>query len=313
MTSEQYQYDTNMQLQRGRRTIPDTHSMSVPEAAATWVKAGWRPIPASIEGSVPRLPWSAVDGLSEIDTRRLFEQWPNSRLSIIVPPDVVVLDVDHRPEEHGWYAEQISEQLQKRFGLPPCPTCLTPRGGMHYWFSLPENVTARNWTAQAKRFPIDGVDIKTGRGLATIPPTCRPDGEYTWATSIRQLPMAPPSLCKALRPPPPRITLKKSRPMSDLQLSAYVAAIFANEIAAVRNSRKGGRNDQLFRSTATLAAIVAASALPEEQVREALTLAAEDSGLTRDDGANSVRATIESGFRVGFRNPRELPARRLKS
>lgn len=308
MTRNKYQYDINNQAQQGILRVPNTKSMTVPEAAAEWARAGWQPIPTNLRTCAAPFPWSTVEGLSPMEIQELFERWPNSRLSIILPVSVVVLDIDHRPDEKGWYADVILQRMQDRYQLPLCPVCLTPRGGMHLWLALPPGLRARNWTAQLGRFPVDGVDIRTYRGLATVPPTSRLDGAYAWQTAERTLPLAPALLCNDLQPPSRSRKPRKSLLyMSQSQRSAYVATAYSSEVRAVATSGRGGRNDQLFRSAAALGAFVAGGALQEEEVRGSLILAAQECGLSRDDGVPSVLATIASGFRTGFQSPRKAP------
>ena len=303
-----YHTNTNDQDPERDLIIPDTEAMTIPEAAGEWARKGWRPIPASLNGATPPFPWSTVDGLSPAETQKIFERQPNSRLCIILPQNVVVLDIDHRPVERGWDINEIVQALQRRYGLPDCPCCCTPKGGIHLWFQLPEGIRARNWTAQNKKFPIDGVDIRTFRGLATVPPTCRRDGKYAWISNTRKLPVAPPKLCEDLQPK----AVSRKRRISPLAISArrrsaYVSKVFVSEIQSVAVSASGGRNDQLFRSAANLGSFIGGGALSEDEVRGALIEASIQNGLSNDDGPSSVLATIESGFRAGLSNPRRMP------
>lgn len=89
--------------------------------------------------------------------------------------------------------------------------------------------------------------------------------------------------------------------------SSYVRAIYAAELEAVRTAPAGERRRQLQRSAYTLARIVAGGALPADHVRESLAAAAAD--LSPEE----VAAIIESAFRKGLANPRNLPAEETKS
>jgi hypothetical protein len=308
MTRNLYQSDTRIQSAPAVLQIPDTRPMSLADAAAEWARGEWTPMPASRDKAVPRFPWPKMEGLSPSAVHRVFEQYPNSRLCINLPASVVVLDIDHRPEEKGWRADRILAELQERYDLPTGPRCHTPKGGMHLWYTLPSGVRAKNWTSAHKRFPVDGVDIRSLRGLATVPPTVRSDGEYRWERQISAIPLAPDSLCKDLQPAPTPTTKKTSLlTMSRNQASAYIAKVYRSEVEAVRSSGKGGRNDQLFRSAASLGAYVAGGAISTHEVKQALLNAAKECGLVRDDGAPATLATIESGLKAGAQNPRRVP------
>jgi len=293
------------------RGLPDTRAMSVPEAAAEWARKGWKPIPLRRTNKVPYMKWTVVDGLTPRGVLNLFESYPSALLGVILGPRDLVLDLDHRPEK-GWQIDVIIRELTNCYALPECPICQTPSGGRHLWFSLPAGAKVSNSTSRFNPLPVDGVDVRTDRGLVVVPPSQRPAGSYAWEMWQPHLPTAPDALIAALRPPPPpprqKVSLLK---MSPRQLGRYISKAYEAEIAAVRQSGKGARNAQLFKSAAALGSLVAAGALPREHVETSLTLAAQECGLVNDDGPRSVQATIESGLRAGIAAPRKLP-RNLK-
>src|SRR5262249_37283238 len=71
--------------------------------------------------------------------------------------------------------------------------------------------------------------------------------------------------------------------------------------------KNSGRNNALNRAAFNLSQLVAGGGLDENTVREHLFAAAEACGLVAEDGAASVRATIESGAKVGRTQPRKAP------
>jgi hypothetical protein len=87
----------------------------------------------------------------------------------------------------------------------------------------------------------------------------------------------------------------------------YVQAIYAAELGAVRTAPVAARRRQLQRSAYTLARIVAGGALPADHVREGLAAASAD--LPGKESA----AMIETAFRKGFANPRNLPTEEIVS
>ncbi len=77
------------------------------------------------------------------------------------------------------------------------------------------------------------------------------------------------------------------------------------EAQKVRDAPQGDRNNQLFRSVAACAELVAGGALSATEVEQALTEAALAVGLERGE----VETTIRSGLRKGSTKPRTAPAK----
>src|SRR5262245_31770351 len=71
--------------------------------------------------------------------------------------------------------------------------------------------------------------------------------------------------------------------------------------------KDSGRNNALNRAAFSLSQLVAGGELQETDVVNHLFAAAEKCGLVAEDGAASVRATIESGARAGAAQPRQRP------
>jgi hypothetical protein len=283
--------------------------MSVPEAAAEWARRGWKTIPLRRTTKVPYMKWAAVEGLTPRSVANLFASYPSALLGVILGPQDIVLDLDHRPEK-GWHIDVIIRELSKHYILPNCPVCRTPSGGRHLWFSLPAGAKVSNSTSRFNPLPVDGVDVRTDRGLIIVPPSQRPAGCYVWGAWQPELPTAPDALINALQPSPPAPPRQKVSPltMSPRQLGRYISRAYEAEVAAVSLCAKGGRNAQLFKSAAALGSLVAVGLLPREHVETSLVLAAHQCGLVNDDGLRSVQATIQSGLRAGMAAPRQIPS-----
>src|SRR5262249_17447410 len=89
--------------------------------------------------------------------------------------------------------------------------------------------------------------------------------------------------------------------------SIYYRSALKDECAALAAMPKdSGRNDALNRAAFNLSQLVAIGGLDADTVREQLFAAAEACGLVAEDGANSVRATIDSGSRAGLGKPRQV-------
>jgi putative DNA primase/helicase len=88
----------------------------------------------------------------------------------------------------------------------------------------------------------------------------------------------------------------------------YYRSALKDECAALAAMPKdSGRNNALNRAAFSLFQLVASGGLDENEVRERLFAAAEKCGLVDEDGAASVRATIESGAEAGRAQPRQAP------
>ena len=85
--------------------------------------------------------------------------------------------------------------------------------------------------------------------------------------------------------------------------SNYVKTAFKKELEILSLSLHGGRNNQLFKSSASLAGFVASGLLTEPEVQQALFGTAEHLGLSEHE----IKTTIRSGFDAGLKSPRSIP------
>lgn len=93
----------------------------------------------------------------------------------------------------------------------------------------------------------------------------------------------------------------------------WARAAFNDAIGTVKNAPgpapgggKGQRQDALFPNATSLYEIVAAGALDETEVYNALRDACRTNRLEQDDGETSVERTLVNARRKGFDNPRDL-------
>lgn len=305
--------------------IPDTRNMRLPEAAARWavdwhvimnrdkrpchaIKGVQRPSPETVKNAFS-FEYEAMlaMGISP-EFARLLNPRSGVQIAIALPPNICVIDIDHRPEQN-WDAKQIAQTTAKRFNLPKTAVVRSPSGGFHLWFLLPDGFRTRNWTSQSGRFPLQGIDIRTIGGNITVPPTTTSKGAYTWARYMERPAMASPALLEALTPPPePEVIPGERQDFSEARCTKYVEAAYRDEIAAVACCGKGGRNAQLFKSAAALGSFVAAGALPRGHVEQSLIQAATQCKLVAEDGHHAARTTIKSGLDAGQKSPRNLDA-----
>lgn len=97
----------------------------------------------------------------------------------------------------------------------------------------------------------------------------------------------------------------KLRAGGDPGKEAYAKKALDLEAAKVALAMPGNRNDQLFKSAAALAELVAGGSLDRGTVAEKLALAAERCGLNQAE----AQRTIQSGFEAGSKSPRTAPNR----
>lgn len=93
-------------------------------------------------------------------------------------------------------------------------------------------------------------------------------------------------------------------------VKAHARKALNDETASLRGSQPGtpgeGRNMQLFKSAANLFELVAAGALDEAEVVDALRNACLDNHYIQDDGEAAFTKTLASGRRAGLDKPRDL-------
>jgi hypothetical protein len=285
----------------GGRLLPNTDGQGLVESARAWALEGWHVVPFKSDRSSAYVKFGSAPTPDADTVERMFKAWPHALLTIRLPADIVVLDLDPR----GRSLAGIEGELSDAFDIPETATVSTPKGGTHLWYRLPDGFIARNWTSAHGKFPIRNVDIRTNGALATLPPSRRPDGAYHWRFWMPEVQLAPEKLQDALRPQvEPDRPVGHARPFVG-QLTKWAEAALHGEIARVVNAPKGSRNQSLFIASARLAEIAAAGTLPERPVRQALYDAAAANGLLSED-QGGVLATIASGWSHGSKKPRKL-------
>jgi hypothetical protein len=125
--------------------------------------------------------------------------WRNWRQALICAPtgapnDLLVIDIDLKNGKNG-LAEW--EELRAGRTLPLTRTATTPSGGKHLYFQYRDGVRIGHLSP--------GVEFKGDGGSITLPPSRRPDGDYTWDND---LPIAEPpdwlvNLCLSKKPKAP--------------------------------------------------------------------------------------------------------------
>ena len=129
-----------------------------------------------------------------------WREWPNANIAAASGPvsGLLVLDVDSKNGKDGFAS--LSALEQEHGPLPTTWRDSTPSGGGHFYFRHPADRAPRNRTCFRP-----GLDLKAAGGLITLPPSKRPDGQYSWLVHPLRSPLAamPPWLLDLVDPPQP--------------------------------------------------------------------------------------------------------------
>ena len=240
-------------------------------------------------GKHPRVKgWAEQDPASVADVVTWWEKWPEANVGLATgqASGFFVLDID--PKHDG--DKRLAELIAENGPLPVTYTVSTGSGGTHYYFLMPDFEV----TNSPGRLP-KGIDVR-GTGGQVVAAGSKTDlGTYEVATDL-DIAEAPSWLLEMVRP----TEVVVAEAGSDRELSDYVRSALEAEVQAVRDSGDGERNNQLNRSTFSLATMVPHEVIDEETITKAMTIAGEAVGLD----SKEVSATIASGLKGGKAKPR---------
>jgi AAA domain/Bifunctional DNA primase/polymerase, N-terminal len=240
--------------------------------------------------------------------------------------DIDILDEGVADQVQQALLNMIPQQgtLLKRVGLPPkrlIPLrCATPFKKISATFKAPDDVVHKvEVLGDGQQFVAEGIHESTQQ-------------PYRWADNANLLSVAHEHLPLIDEPLARRFVAEASEimrragwvevsgktngktrtPPAPTQRadsnSIYYRSALKDECAALAAMPKdSGRNNALNTAAFNLFQLVAGGGLDEDMVRERLFAAAEKCGLVDEDGAASVRATIESGAQAGRAQPRQPP------
>lgn len=264
--------------------------------------------------------WSWVQ--SEEDIAKMFEPGgfhDRSRMiALIVPEGMVVFDIDEDPGK-GYSAAKTLPAFCEQFGIETdrqgfpigVPVVRTPSGGYHLYFTLPNGMIAKNWTAVSGKFVVPGIDLRTsGGGIALIPPSVRQNGtRYEWARWHAEVPPCNKKMIEALTPPVRETVVGEHRryvPSAD-GLHPYMEAVLRNTVEKLESTGTGGRNAALNEASLTLAQWVAGGEISDAEAKAAIRGTRVYAELCREDGKAQCEATLKSGWQKGLQEPKNVP------
>jgi Bifunctional DNA primase/polymerase, N-terminal len=227
---------------------------------------------------------------------------------------LVVIDADRHGSADGVAA---FEALTRRHGLPVGPVTITAGCGLHYVFRQPDGERFRN---RRGRLP-EGIDVRGAGGWVVAPGSVRADGAVWQSASdtpplrdafpdgvprvpgwIANLIQGRPNQndCASAREPP---AIPRSEPVSPSRHAAYAKVALARNAVELAAAQTGGRNNLANAIAFRMGRMVARGWIDRRPVIDALLHACQANGLTRDDGMQAVRGTLERGLAAGMTNP----------
>ena len=276
--------------------MPD--AQSVKEFALAYADLGYRVFPCVPNTKRPL----TKEGLraASTDSEQIKAWWrrfPSANLAVLPPADVLVLDFDDRMIAERWLTDYPE--------LTRAPQTRTPRGGLHVWLRVagnPEQIKTRVKAAEKE------VDLRgLARAYLLTPPSQTKNGIYRWEHRLilpEYLPLASAGLLERVIPPKEEADKVEALPSRrGSKLRRYALAALESEHHLVATTSEGARNDRLNRAAYALGGYAAHDLLSREEIKTALTEAAQRCGLPVSE---SLR-TIESGLKAGLESPRALP------
>ncbi|MCU1642957.1 MAG: hypothetical protein JWN03_3232 [Nocardia sp.] len=273
------------------------------DAALSAAMRGWYVFPLQPHSKVPAIKdWPHRATTDEIRIRDFWPHHCRNNVAIATGPSGLhVIDLDtHR----GLDGPAALYQLATRSGVRATLltyTVATPNG-RHLYYRMPGGLLLPNTAALIA----PGIDSRGHGGYVVAAGSHTNDGDYRALTN-RHPRELPPWILQMLTPPPsPAPAAEPGAPPA--HPDAYLRAILSAETGKVTAAVPGTRNTALFRAAFTLGRLVAGGALDQHHAHEVLAAAAAVHIGHHQFTAREIERTITSGFTIGARRPRSLPA-----
>ena len=328
------------------------------EAALAFARRGWPVFPCNDRNGRPLLgrdnddqgnPIPNSGGLTkascdEDQIRGWWRKWPGANIGLSAGAGgLLLIDFDPRVDEYVdsetgeveqdvWTVDRLKAALMAQMGcaLPATLTSLTPSGGEHHWFLMPDGEPIGNRGNLPRH-----IDVRGLGGYVIAPPSVRlgdldqggkkGPGAYTWTHGDWLDPAdvlpAPAELVRILRDrkagPPARdrsVARSAAAPLSasaqaDEAQRRYALRALDEELNELERTpegggRYGGRNAGIYHAAMKLGGFVLAGALRESVVRAGLEAIVR--GMPNNADLNGALAAIDNGFNNA--QPRDLSA-----
>ena len=275
------------------------------EVALALAMAGFELFPAAPDKK-PLLPWTTEATNDPGKITEWWKRWPDAMPALPTGErnGISVLDIDQKNGKDGF------EEL-RRLGFDPgslgSVQVDTPSGGRHAYFRYMPGLG----NSAGKIAP--GIDVRSEGGYVIAPGAVNGSGGYESvaadltdeATQMIGLTAWPAELIPTTR------SEREEHPEPDSTASdhdsTWAQERLADECAKLRDTEPGARNDALNRAAFNLGRIAAIGLLDRQEIEFALLAACVRNGLLSDDGRDTCRKTIRSGFRKGLSEPTRSP------
>lgn len=224
--------------------------------SAKWYlqKKGFSVIPVG-QNKIPLISWEEYQKrLPTIEELNIWwKKYPQANVGIVCGkvPNLAVIDIDD-PQLDNETIKGIEEFLEP-------PTCITPRGGRHLYFTYPSGSDLRNAVSIVPK-----VDIRAEGGYVLAPPSCNEAGvEYKWRDDRRidKLAMSefPMSVVKLVSKRP----VKNDMPPFEM----FTEGRRDDDLFHIANTMvKGGAQESEIRATLTQIALTCKPPFPADEM-----------------------------------------------
>lgn len=210
---------------------------------------------------------------------------------------VFVIDIDVNDKENGF---ETLTALEAQYGpLPVTLTSMTPSGGTHQLFSMPETGSPlRNSTRRLG----PGLDTRGEGGYIILSPSVNSNGKsYQFVDRDIHLAELPEWVIDKLIESPKK-TWQTISTIDITDGTPYGLKALEEITKEMASTPKGQRNDTLYKLSCRLGSLVAGDELSESSA-EQLKQAAIQAGLE----AEEIEKTFNSGFSTGMESPSSAP------
>lgn len=258
------------------------------EAAIAYSRRGWHVFPCKADRRPRVRDWNSVASTNPAVIREWWMHWPDAAIGMAQGPSGTLgIDLDVKHGKNG--IESFSTICQnRRIPLSGALISLTPSGGRHYIFSHDHG---RQRIGNSVSKVLNGVDIRGDGGYLILPPSVVTEGCYEclndWSSDLVQ---APDELVDLILEACGR---QEPAPLDTVLLDS---SFLQKECRAIEGTPVGGRNNQLFISSARSGAAIGLGLTTSDRTAEVLGAAARSAGLDETE----IRATIASGIRHGM-------------
>ncbi len=290
------------------------------QIGAKLIEQGYSAIPIEKGTKKPLTNWKEFQ--SRLPNEHEIETWSNGAgygVGVVcgkASGGLIAIDIDDESVEAAIRDVLLKTTVEKKGAK-----------GVTLFFQATEPLKSKKWKIDSKNV----VELLSDGNQTVLPPSIHPDtgSLYQWTgldSLERLLPSELPELTSdhvtqisaALKPfgyqekPAPAAVEPRQEASHEVGASECAYALKALEgcYNELEGAPEGGRNDKLNAIAYHMGGMVGAEWIERGEVEAALWRTCEANGLVRDDGANSVHATIKSGLDSGVLNPHEPLAER---